>query len=162
MTTDTQQAAQVGLRHDETAGLSEEEATRRLAESLPRQTRVSSRSYASIVRANVLTVFNLILAAFGVLTLIFGDRARRAVPRRHRRELGDRDHPGGAGQARPGPALAAGRAAGDGQARRRGAAGRRSSEVVVDDVVLLAPGDQVVADGDAADAPPTCGSTSRS
>ena len=33
----------------------------------------SSRSYASIVRANVLTVFNLILAGFGAVTLIFGD-----------------------------------------------------------------------------------------
>lgn len=27
----------------------------------------------SIVRANVLTVFNLILAGFGIVTLIFGD-----------------------------------------------------------------------------------------
>ena len=38
----------------------------------------TSRSYSSIVRANVLTVFNLILAAFGALTLIFGD-ARDAL-----------------------------------------------------------------------------------
>ena len=35
--------------------------------------RGTSRSYASIVRANVLTVFNAILAAFGAVTLIFGD-----------------------------------------------------------------------------------------
>jgi len=33
----------------------------------------SSRSYGSIVRANVLTVFNAILAAFGAITLAFGD-----------------------------------------------------------------------------------------
>ena len=31
------------------------------------------RTYAGIVRANVLTLFNLILAAFAVLTLAFGD-----------------------------------------------------------------------------------------
>ena len=34
---------------------------------------MSSRSYASIVRANALTVFNAILVGFGALTLIFGD-----------------------------------------------------------------------------------------
>lgn len=146
MTTDTQQAAQVGLRHDETAGLSEEEATRRLAESLPRQTRVSSRSYASIVRANVLTVFNLILATFGVITLIFGDprdalflgviiansaigiaqeaRAKRALDRLS--------------------LLVAPQAT----VRRGGVAQPVPVErVVVDDVALLAPGDQLVADG---------------
>jgi cation-transporting P-type ATPase E len=54
-------------------GLSGQEAARRLKEHpRPRRQR-SSRSYASIVRANVLTVFNAILAAFGVVTLIFGD-----------------------------------------------------------------------------------------
>ena len=59
-------------------GLSEAEAERRLAaECRPRQAE-TSRSYASIVRANVLTVFNLILAVFGALTLIFGD-ARDAL-----------------------------------------------------------------------------------
>jgi cation-transporting P-type ATPase E len=35
--------------------------------------RSTSRSYASIVRANVLTVFNAILLAFGAVTLLFGD-----------------------------------------------------------------------------------------
>jgi magnesium-transporting ATPase (P-type) len=34
---------------------------------------MTSRSYASIVRANVVTPFNLILTAFGTLTLTFGD-----------------------------------------------------------------------------------------
>src|SRR5215475_4027046 len=33
----------------------------------------SGRSYKSIVRANVLTVFNVILAVAGGLTLVFGD-----------------------------------------------------------------------------------------
>jgi hypothetical protein len=49
-------------------GLSEAEAERRLAaERSPRRAE-TSRSYASIVRADVLTVFNLILAVFGTLT----------------------------------------------------------------------------------------------
>src|SRR5665213_1063868 len=56
----------------ERPGLSEDEAARRRG-SDRRSRSVSSRSYASIVRANVLTVFNAILAGFGALTLIFGD-----------------------------------------------------------------------------------------
>lgn len=55
------------------AGLSEAEAERRLAAARRPRRPEASRSYASIARANVLTVFNLILAAFGTLTLIFGD-----------------------------------------------------------------------------------------
>jgi cation-transporting P-type ATPase E len=55
------------------AGLSEDEAALRLAaRGRPRRQR-TSRSYASIVRANVLTVFNAILAGFGAVTLAFGD-----------------------------------------------------------------------------------------
>lgn len=100
----------------------------------------------SIVRANVLTVFNLVLAVFGVVTLVFGDardalflgvivansgigitqevRAKRALDRLsllvapHATVRRD-------GTPRPVPV----------------------GEVVVDDVVLLQPGDQVVADG---------------
>ena len=53
-------------------GLTEAEAARRLAERGPVEPPPSSRSYASIVRANVLTVFNAILAAAGILTLAFG------------------------------------------------------------------------------------------
>lgn len=53
-------------------GLSEQEAQRRRRGG-SRSSAQSSRSYASIVRANTLTVFNLILAAFGAVTLIFGD-----------------------------------------------------------------------------------------
>src|ERR1035437_1886542 len=55
------------------SGLGEEEAARRLAASPRSPGRGTSRSYASIVRANVLTVFNAILAAFGAVTLLFGD-----------------------------------------------------------------------------------------
>src|SRR5690348_9816690 len=61
-----------------TAGLTEDEAARRLAAAGGSRRPETSRSYASIVRANVLTVFNLILAGFGTITLIFGD-ARDAL-----------------------------------------------------------------------------------
>ena len=127
-------------------GLSEREAQRRLAESGREREPVSSRSYASIVRANVLTVFNLILAAFGGLTLIFGDardalflgiivvnsgigivqevRAKRALDRLS--------------------LLVAPRA----MVRRDGVIRELAvEEVVAGDLVVLAPGNQLVADG---------------
>jgi P-type E1-E2 ATPase len=53
-------------------GLSHEEAARRLAARPPYEP-PTSRSYASIVRANVFTVFNLILAVAGAATLAFGE-----------------------------------------------------------------------------------------
>ena len=139
------------LAQAETAGLSEREAARRRgAASRPRR-RATSRSYASIVRANVLTVFNLILGVFGAVTLAFGDardalflgiiianstigitqeaRAKRALDRLSLlvapRATVRRD-----GAARPVPV----------------------EDVVVDDLVLLAPGDQLVADGRLVDA----------
>jgi len=59
-------------------GLSEAEAAARLAAYGPSPQAASSRSYRSIVRANVLSVFNAILAAFGAVTLLFGD-ARDAL-----------------------------------------------------------------------------------
>lgn len=55
------------------AGLSEAEARRRLAARGRLRPPASSRSYASIARANLLTVFNVILLAFGAVTLAFGD-----------------------------------------------------------------------------------------
>ena len=55
------------------SGLSEAEAARRLRARGTIHAPATSRSYASIVRANTLTVFNLILTAFGALTLVFGD-----------------------------------------------------------------------------------------
>jgi cation-transporting P-type ATPase E len=54
-------------------GLTEVEARRRLAERGPSAPPATSRSTASIVRANVLTPFNAILAALGLLTLVFAD-----------------------------------------------------------------------------------------
>jgi cation-transporting ATPase E len=55
------------------AGLSDDEARVRLTSRDRKAVVPVGRSYASIVRANVLTVFNAILAGFGVLTLVFGD-----------------------------------------------------------------------------------------
>jgi cation-transporting ATPase E len=131
---------------DSAGGLSEAEASQRLARAGRPARQATSRSYASIVRANVLTVFNLILAAFGVVTLIFGDardalflgiivanstigisqevRAKRALDRLS--------------------LLVAPHA----RVRRDGADRKiEVGQVVLDDLVLLAPGDQVIADG---------------
>lgn len=54
-------------------GLSSEEAARRLEERGPLPKPESSRSYRSIVIANLFTVFNAILLAFGLLTIFFGN-----------------------------------------------------------------------------------------
>jgi magnesium-transporting ATPase (P-type) len=132
-------------------GLSEAEAAARLAASGPPRKPVTSRSYRSIVRANVFTVFNLILAAFGALTLAFGDwrdalflgvivanttigiaqeaRAKRALDRL--------------------ALLVAPRALAvrDGQQREIAV-----GEVVVGDLLRVGPGDQIVADGEIVEA----------
>ena len=133
------------------SGLSEVEAARRLAEAGVETRQRSSRSYASIVRANTLTVFNAILAGFGIVTLIFGDprdalflaiivansgigitqevRAKRALDRLS--------------------LLVAPRAIVERDGNRREIA---IEQVVIGDLVLLAPGDQVIADGTVTDA----------
>jgi cation-transporting ATPase E len=54
-------------------GLTQAEAERRRAARGPIEPPATSRSTASIVRANVLTIFNLILVVAGVVTLAFGD-----------------------------------------------------------------------------------------
>ena len=129
-----------------TLGLTEREAARRRAASGPRRETASSRSYASIVRANVLTIFNLILLVAGVATLAFGEwqdslflgvliansaigitqevRAKRALDRL--------------------AALVAPTARVVREGRQREAP---VDDVVVGDLVRLQPGDQVVADG---------------
>jgi P-type E1-E2 ATPase len=128
------------------AGLSEAEAGRRLAAAGRPRRAETSRSYASIVRANVLTVFNLILAVFGTLTLVFGDvrdalflgiivanstigivqevRAKRALDRL---------------SLLVAPSARVRR---DGQVREL-----PPERLVVDDVVVVQPGDQLIADG---------------
>ena len=128
------------------AGLTSEEAARLLSERGPAERPGSSRSYASIVRANVFTVFNLILAFFGALMLAFGSwqdalflgvlvsnaligivqevRAKRALDRLSALVV---------------PTATVLR---DGQPSRLA-----REDVVVGDLVLLQPGDQLVADG---------------
>jgi P-type E1-E2 ATPase len=132
-------------------GLSEAQAAARLAASGPPRKPATSRSYRSIVRANVFTVFNLILAAFGALTLAFGDwrdalflgvivanttigiaqeaRAKRALDRL--------------------ALLVAPRALAvrDGKQREIAVA-----EVVPGDLLRVGPGDQIVADGEIVEA----------
>ena len=54
------------------AGLTEQEAARRLAARGEYPPPPSSRSVGSIVRSNVFTLFNLILAVFLVLILVSG------------------------------------------------------------------------------------------
>jgi cation-transporting P-type ATPase E len=126
-------------------GLSQAEAERRLAERGEREPS-ASRSTWSIVRANVLTPFNIVLVALGVLTLLFSDwrdalflfivvanagigiaqelRAKRALDRL--------------------AALVAPRATvvRDGEPKEVDV-----DDVVEGDLVRVAPGDQVVADG---------------
>jgi len=131
------------------SGLSEAEAARRLAAGPPRSRTTGSRSYVSIVRANVFTVFNLILAVFGAVTLIFGDwrdalflgilvanasigisqevRAKHALDRL-------------SGLVAPTATVVR-----DGQARALPV-----EELVVGDLVRLQAGDQVAADGELA------------
>jgi len=127
-------------------GLSQVEASRRLAASPPPEANTTTRSYASIVRSNTLTLFNLILGAFWVVILAAGRpadglfgivlvantgigilqdvRAKRALDRLallvapHARVVRD-----GAEKSVP------------------------AGEVVDGDLVALRPGDQVVADG---------------
>ena len=133
------------LPHEE-RGLSEAEAKRRLPERPPPAPTGTGRSYGSIVRANVLTIFNLILAVFGAVTLIYGDwrdalflgilvantsigivqevRAKRALERL-------------AALVAPTATVVRG-----GEPRRL-----HVDEMVLGDLVRLAPGDQVVADG---------------
>ncbi|MCB0864009.1 MAG: hypothetical protein KDB66_12515, partial [Solirubrobacterales bacterium] len=54
-------------------GLTVAEAARRLEERGPLPKAETSRSYRSIVVANVFTVFNAILLFFGLLTIFFGN-----------------------------------------------------------------------------------------
>ena len=127
-------------------GLTEAEAQRRLAERGPVEPPPTSRSTASIVRANVFTVFNGILLVLGGLTLAVADwrealflaivvansgigiaqelRAKRALDRL--------------------AALVAphGTVIRDGEPRRVAV-----EEVVVGDLVRVEAGDQVIADG---------------
>ena len=54
-------------------GLTDAEAARLLEEAGPPHEQRTSRSYLSIAIANTFTVFNLILAGFGIATIVFGN-----------------------------------------------------------------------------------------
>jgi P-type E1-E2 ATPase len=136
----------IGDPASEPCGLSEAEAARRLSKRCRVDRPSAGRSYASIVRANVLTVFNLVLAGCGALTLVLGDwrdalflgvvvanaaigitqevRAKRALERL-------------AALVTPTATVVR-----DGHPRSV-----RSEDVVEDDIVRVEPGDQIVADG---------------
>jgi len=128
------------------SGLTEAEAARRLAERGEPGESPTSRSTATIVRANAITPFNAILLALGLLTLVFGDWRdalflaiiltntgigiwQELHARRKLDEL--------AALVQPHASVVR-----DGASRAL-----HVSEIVVGDHVLLAPGDQVVADG---------------
>jgi cation-transporting P-type ATPase E len=126
--------------------LSATDAAARLAARGTVEPQASSRSASSIVRANVVTPFNLILLALGVVTLVFGD-ARDALfvgivvanagigiaqELRAKRKLDEL------------AALVAPYAS----VVREGEVVRLHADAVVEgDLVRLAPGDQVIADG---------------
>jgi cation-transporting ATPase E len=127
-------------------GLTEAEASRRLKARGPLRRPATSRSYASIVRANVFTIFNLILAVAGAVTIAYGQwqdalflgilffnsaigivqevRAKKALDRL---------------AALVAPTATVVR---DGAARAVGV-----GEVVVGDLLRVQAGDQIVADG---------------
>ncbi|HWH18892.1 MAG TPA: hypothetical protein VN671_00040, partial [Solirubrobacterales bacterium] len=54
-------------------GLTETEAAARLRAAGPPHEQATSRSYLSIAIANTFTVFNAILAGFGLATIVFGN-----------------------------------------------------------------------------------------
>ena len=128
------------------SGLTETEAAGRLAARGVVRDAPTSRSTATIVRANAITPFNAVLLALGLLTLVFADW-RDALflaiiltntgigiwQELHARRKLDQL-----------AALVAPQAVvvRDGASRSL-----HVSEIVVGDLVLLAPGDQVVADG---------------
>jgi cation-transporting P-type ATPase E len=127
-------------------GLGQAEAARRLAARGPLPKQSSSRSYTSIVRANVLTVFNLILGIMGGLTIAFADWEDALF-------LGvlfSNSAIGIVQEVRAKHALdslaalvrATGSVVRDGRPRALSV-----DQIVVGDVITLAPGDQIVADG---------------
>ena len=136
----------MSVAQPEQLGLSADEARRRLLARGPVQAPATSRSYKSIVVANVFTIFNLILRRRGVLTLAFGDwqdaiflailvaNAAIGIGQEIRAKLTlDRL------AALVAPTATVVR---DGSPRHL-----EVDSVVEGDVVLLEPGDQVVADG---------------
>ncbi|HMU28423.1 MAG TPA: hypothetical protein PKA65_13570, partial [Solirubrobacterales bacterium] len=71
--TDPQEPEGAAAPATDPTGLTSAEAARRLEERGPLPKPESSRSYRSIVVGNIFTVFNAILLAFGLLTIFFGN-----------------------------------------------------------------------------------------
>ena len=129
-------------------GLTEAEAARLLARAgAVRPRRRAARTRASSARTSSRSSTS-ILAVFGVLTLAFGDWRDALFLGDPRRELGDRDRPGGAREARARPARRARRADRDASSATARRASVAVDEVVAGDLVRVAAGDQVVADGE--------------
>ena len=106
-------------------GLTQAEAERRLAARGEVEPPTTSRSWRSILRANLL---HGLQRGPGRVRPDHADLRRLArcpVPRHPRRQRGHRDRAGGAGQAEPRPACRPRRAEGDRRARRRRARRRR-------------------------------------
>ena len=108
-------------------GLTELEARRRLRARPRSSAKKSSRSYASIVRANVFTIFNLILLVARRLDARVRRVAGRALPRVLVANSGDRDRAGGTREARARPARGARGADRDRRPRRRAPTRRTST-----------------------------------
>ena len=108
----------------------------------------AGRSTAQIIRANVFTLFNLIVGALFVVMLIVGPLQDAAVRARRHRQHADRHRPGAAGQAVAGTAGADRSAHGPAPAATARCAELQPDDVVLDDVLLLSSGTQAVVDGD--------------
>jgi cation-transporting P-type ATPase E len=130
---------------EHTQGLSSSEAASRLARLGPREP-TTSRSVASIVAGNVLTLFNAIIAAFFVLILslgLFADALFGLIAIINS-AIGIRQEVKAKQTLDQLALLVAPRAkvVRDGEVRELGA-----DEVVPEDIVRMEPGDQLVADG---------------
>ncbi len=128
------------------AGLSDAEAARRLADRGEPAESPSSRSTATIVRANAITPFNAILLALGLLTLVFGDwrDALFLAIIVTNTGIGVWQELSARSKLDELAALVAPQAA---VVREGELRSLHVSEVVTGDLVRLSPGDQVVADG---------------
>ena len=110
-----------------------------------------TRTVGQILRANLLTQFNLLLGSLLAVILVVKAAQGRPVRARDRGQHGGRGRPGAAGQADPRPpgwsTPAQAKVVRDGQAAELAV-----GQVVLDDVLEAAAGDQVVVDGEVLEA----------
>ena len=143
------------------AGLTDDEAARRRGAGLGNTSPpATTRTYRQIVVENLFTFINNILFVLAVGLVLVGRPMDALVSLGGHRDQRDRRHrPGGPREADPRPDRAAHQAHGERHPRRRGAR-RGQEELVVGDLIEIAPGDQVVLDGRLASGAPR-GWTSR-